>query len=262
MSLMLRTLPAQSGTDMAPLPSVGLTHSAPWPGGFGVLLRFSSLVKRSVSHLKIPALSKDARGSIDPPGSFTHVRRLYLLTKVVLTYLSIFFLSPLSLQSLHPPSLSLLSVRPARRIVSLTLYRRARILVLSRAQAFSTGPAGRTSLKTDADGSQLAGSHVAHVRFSGNETSTLSKSHHNLVPRKVRTSFGDCGHGTLLTKLLAMLTKIVLFLALAASEAFTALPTLRSPTSQLASSPQMMFGFGGGGNKGGGVRNLTHSCSV
>ena len=97
MSLMLRTLPAQSGTDMAPLPSVGLTHSAPWPGGFGVLLRFSSLVKRSVSHLKIPALSKDARGSIDPPGSFTHVRRLYLLTKVVLTYLSIFFLSPLSL---------------------------------------------------------------------------------------------------------------------------------------------------------------------
>ena len=145
MSLMLRTLPAQSGTDMAPLPSVGLTHSAPWPGGFGVLLRFSSLVKRSVSHLKIPALSKDARGSIDPPGSFTHVRRLYLLTKVVLTYLSIFFLSPLSLQSLHPPSLSLLSVRPARRIVSLTLYRRARIFVLSRAQAFSTGPDGQVS---------------------------------------------------------------------------------------------------------------------
>lgn len=83
-----------------------------------------------------------------------------------------------------------------------------------------------------------------------------------MFPEKCRTFFGDCGHGTLLTKLLAMLTKIVLFLALAASEAFTALPTLRSPTIQLASSPQMMFGFGGGGNKGGGVRNLTHSYSA
>ena len=100
------------------------------------------------------------------------------------------------------------------------------------------------------------------VRKGPRTTTTIPNHTTTLFPEKCRTFFGDCGHGTLLTKLLAMLTKIVLFLALAASEAFTALPTLRSPTIQLASSPQMMFGFGGGGNKGGGVRNLTHSYSA